>query len=145
MSSEAIPVSGREFFVVQASPGVAVTVAEACADRVTIRVAPRSEPDSTTQSELLAAGVAAAVVTFAHRLGILEALATALQLARDCFRTARQWSVVAHEERGQVEINVTVAGTVDEVYQQHAACVERWVKHLPADAAVRIALTEDFA
>jgi hypothetical protein len=145
MSSEAIPVRGREFIVVEASPGVAVTIEEACADRVTIRVAPRSEPDSTSQSDLLAAGVAPAVVTLAHRLGILEPLTTAFQIARDCFRTGCQWSLIAHEELGQIEINVMVAGTVEEVYRQHTACVDRWVKLLPADAVGKIALTEDFA
>ena len=144
MPTDVIPVRGGEVIVLHASAGVVLAVEEAGGDRITIRLLPRSAVDPTHRTELLAQGASEEVIAFADRLGVLDSLATAVGVARDCFPSAHQWAFFARAQPAQVEINVTTRGTVDEIYRRHADCVERWVKLLPPEVLGKIALTEDF-
>ena len=145
MPSEAIPVRGGELIVLHASADVAFVVEEAARDRITIRLVPTSAADPGHRKDLLAHGASEDVIDAASRLNILDHLATALAVVRGCFPTAKKWTLTAHERPAQIEINVLVAGTAEEVYRRHSDCVDRWVKLLPAEVLGKIALTEDFA
>jgi hypothetical protein len=144
MPTETIPVRGGEVIVLYTSAGVAFTVEEASGDRIAIRLVPRAAADSTHRADLLAYGASEEVIQFADRLGILDHIATAVGVAHSCFPSAQQWAFFIHESPAQVEIHVTLQGSVDEVYRKHADCVERWVKLLPPEVLGKVALTEDF-
>jgi hypothetical protein len=146
MTTETIPVRGAEVVVLQASAGISFVIEEAVGDRITVRFAASSIPDPAEKAYLLAAGAPQDVVEFAHQLGIANQLAAALRIAQDSFPAAEKWSLCAHRaDPVQVEINVTVKGSVDELLQLHTDCTHRWAQNLPLDALGKIALTEDFA
>jgi hypothetical protein len=144
MPSDAIPVGGAEVIVLHAPANVAFALEEATADRITIRLVALAAADPADRKALLAQGVSEEVLAFAQRLGLLDHLGTALAVARGCFPSARKWALFAHEQPGQVEINVTVPGTPEEVYRSHAECVDRWAKLLPPEVLGKLALTEAF-